>query len=144
MGLLSDRMGRKRAMIIGFSLANLCAIGMMLAKSEGMILGLALVFGATAQLYVLSHAPFMMKLSDDKSRDILFSFSFGMYPLASTAGSFLVGYMPSLFTRWFHLANSAAAYQAVLVCFIILSYLVLVPIAFIREPENHPGTGQCG
>ena len=136
MGLLSDRMGRKRAMILGFALANFAIFAMILGRSETVILAGGLMLGATSQLYVLSQAPFMMKTSDDKSRDILFSLSFGMFPLASTAGNFLAGYMPGLFTHWFHLANSVSAYQAVLFFCVVISFLVLVPIAFIHEPTK--------
>ena len=135
MGLLSDRMGRKRAMLTGFTLANICVIGLILAHSEWAMLALALGWGAAGQLYVLSQAPFMMKVSDDKSRDILFSFSFGMFPLASTLGNFLAGYLPETFTRWFGLATRASAYQSVLMFSVVSSFLVLVPLAFIRDPR---------
>jgi MFS family permease len=144
MGLLSDRMGRKRAMMIGFALANLAIITMILGRSEGVILAGALILGATSQLYVLSQAPFMMKTSDDKSRDVLFSLSYGMFPLASTAGNFLAGYLPGLFTRWFHLASSVSAYQAVLFFCVMTSFLVLVPIAFIHEPKKDPAEQKAG
>jgi MFS family permease len=144
MGLLSDRMGRKRAMIIGFSLANFALIGMVLGRSEAVILVLALILGATSQLYVLSQAPFMMKTSDDKTRDILFSLSYGMFPLASTAGNFLAGYLPGLFTRWFNLATSAGAYQAVLLFCVVSGFLVLVPIAFIPEPKTAAAETNAG
>lgn len=136
MGLLSDRMGRKRAMILGFSLANVAIIGMLLSHTELLIISLALVWGATGQLYFLSHAPFMMKVSDDKSRDVLFSFSFGMFPLASALGSFLAGYLPGAFREAFGIASSASAYQAVLVFSVTASFLVLIPIFLIRETKT--------
>jgi MFS family permease len=136
MGMLSDRMGRKRAMIIGFSLANFAIIGMILGRSETVILASALLLGATSQLYVLSQAPFMMKTSDDKTRDVLFSLSFGMFPLASTAGNFLAGYLPGLFKGWFGISSTSMAYQGVLLFSVLTSFLVLVPIAFIHEPRT--------
>jgi MFS family permease len=141
MGLLSDRLGRKRAMILGFSLANFAIIGMVIAHSETLIVILALLWGVTGQLYMLSHAPFMMKASDDKSRDTLFSWSFGMFPLASTLGTFLAGYLPGLFRASLGI-SSAAAYQAVLIFSVTASFLVLIPIALIREPKTHPAEGQ--
>jgi MFS family permease len=136
MGLLSDRMGRKRAMMLGFAMANFSILAMILGRSEAVILVSALILGGTAQLYVLSQAPFMMKTSDDRTRDVLFSLSYGMFPLANTAGNFLAGYQPGLFRSWFHLANSATAYQAVLLFSVFSSFLVLVPIAFIHEPKT--------
>ena len=136
MGLLSDRMGHKRAMMVGFALANFAIIGMVLAHGEPLMLTLALCFGGASQLYVLSQAPFMMKTSDDRTRDVLFSLSYGMFPLASTLGNFLAGYLPGAFTHWFGLATRASAYQAVLLFSVISSFLVLVPIAFIHESKT--------
>ncbi|KAF0106306.1 MAG: major facilitator transporter [Anaerolineaceae bacterium] len=144
MGLLSDRMGRKRAMMLGFTLANFAIIGMLLSHTEILIIALALVWGAAGQLYFLSHAPFMMKVSDDKSRDILFSFSFAMFPLAGTLGSFLAGYLPGVFRDTFGIATSAAAYQAVLLFSVTASFLVLLPIALIREPKSAPAEKKDG
>jgi MFS family permease len=136
MGLLSDRIGRKRAMMLGFLLSNFGIIAMILARSEWAMLVLALCWGAAGQLYVISQAPFMMKASDDKTRDILFSFSFGMFPLASTLGNIIAGYLPKTFTQLFGLTTSASAYRAVILFSIIASFLVLVPIAFIREQKK--------
>ena len=144
MGLLSDRMGRKRAMILGFALANFAIIGMILVQAEAWKLVLALIFGAVGQLYFLSQAPFMMRASDDRSRDILFSLSFGMFPLASTLGNFLAGYLPGAYTRWFGNGTAISAYQAVLLFCVCTSFLVLVPIFFIREPKSAPVEKQVG
>jgi len=135
MGLLSDRMGRKTAMIIGFSLSCVATTGMVLVHTESWMLVLALVWGAVAQLYYLSQAPFMMKTSDDKSRDALFSLSFGMVPLANTLGNFLAGYLPGAFSRWLGLTNEASAYQAVLIFSMVSSLLTLIPIFLIHEPK---------
>ena len=136
MGLLSDRMGRKPAMIVGFILSNIAIIGMVLVHVESAMLVLALLWGAVGQLYFLSQAPFMMKTSDDKSRDMLFSLSFGMIPLASTLGNFLACYLPGAMSRLFGLTTEASAYRMVLLFSAIISFLVLVPIAFIREPKS--------
>ncbi len=136
LGVLSDRIGRKPSMILGFSVANFAIIAMLLVRNEALMISLGLLWGGFGYLYGLSHAPFMMKVSDDKSRDVLFSFSMGMFPLASTLGSFLAGYLPDFFRNLFGITSSATAYQAVLVFSVTASFLVLVPIAFIREQRS--------
>jgi len=136
MGLLSDRMGRKPAMIVGFLLANFALIGMVLVHVETWMVVLALIWGAIGQLYFLSQAPFMMKTSDDKSRDMLFSLSFGMVPLANTLGNFMAGYLPRAMSQLFGLITEASAYRMVLLFSALISFLVLLPIAFIREPKS--------
>jgi len=134
MGLLSDRIGRKRAMMIGFTLANFGIIGLSLTHSETVMLVLALFWGACSQLYVLSQAPFMMQASDDRTRDVLFSLSMGMFPLASTLGNFLAGYLPGLFSRFLGTPDSPVIYQAVLLTSVISSFAVLIALALIHEP----------
>ncbi len=143
MGLLSDRMGRKRSMILGFVVANFSIFGMILFRSETWKLISALFLGVFSQLYFLSQAPFMMRTSDDKSRDILFSLSYGMFPLASSLGNIIAGYLPETFTRALHLSSGIAAYQAALLASVFSSFLVLVPIFFIHEPKSSR-TDQAG
>jgi MFS family permease len=137
MGMLSDRIGRKRAMILGFTIANASVITMCLVRQPLVMLAMASCLGISGQLYVLSQAPFMMKVSDDASRDLLFSVSFGVIPLANTFGNAVAGLLPGLFGQIFDVdAHSALAYRAVLLTCAISSYLVLLPIALIREPQT--------
>jgi MFS family permease len=60
MGMLSDRIGRKPSMVIGFTFANIGIITMLLVHQPVVMLAMAFVWGAAAQLYVISQAPFMM------------------------------------------------------------------------------------
>ena len=125
-------------MILGFLLANFAIFGMILFQAEAWKLASALVLGIFSQLYFLSQAPFMMRTSDDKSRDVLFSLSYGMFPLASSLGNVIAGYLPETFTKALHLSSSVTAYQAALLASVVSSFLVLVPIFFIHEPKAVP------
>ena len=135
MGLLSDRIGRKRAMIIGFTLSNFGVLGLTLARSETVMLVMALFWGASWQLYVLSQAPFMMQASDDRTRDVLFSLSYGRGPagqhvrqppvrLSARAVQPLPGH-----------SRQPWLYQAVLLTSVITSFAVLIALAFVQEPK---------
>jgi MFS family permease len=65
-----------------------------------------------------------------------------MYPLASTLGNFIAGYMPDAFTTWFHLAGRAEAYRSVLLFSVLSSFIVLIPISLIREPASTAAAGE--
>lgn len=137
MGMLSDRIGRKASMFIGFTFANIGILTMLVVHQPVVMLVMSFLWGGAAQLYVISQAPFMMKVSDDSSRDLLFSLSFGVFPLASTLGNVLAGMLPGFFSRVFNFPiQSAISYQAVLLVSVFASFLVLVPIFLIREPHT--------
>ena len=137
MGLLSDRMGRKRAMLLGFTLGTITPLMLALVHQPALMLVMAFLWGIAGQLYLLSQAPFMMKVSDDTNRVLLFSLSFGMFPLASALGNALAGQLPGVFSRLFGLeSGSAAAYQAVLVTSLISSLAALIPLGLIHEPRT--------
>lgn len=136
MGLLSDKIGRKRAMILGVAVF----IGAMALEvtvySQTLILIAAFVAGGGQMLYFLSQAPFMMKVSDEHNRTLLFSLSFGLVTLSGAIGSAFAGQLPAYFGSWLEVpARSATAYQAVLLSSVGLGLFTLVPLLLIREPR---------
>ena len=137
LGMLSDRIGRKRAMILGMSLYILGAAVEVTAPARGLILGAAFVSGAGQSLFFLSQAPFMMKVSNPQNRTLLFSLNFGLITLAGAVGNMFAGQLPGVFTNLFGFgADSAQAYQAVLLASAAASTLTLIPLALIKEPQS--------
>jgi MFS family permease len=95
---------------------------------------MAFLSGAAGSLYFLSQAPFMMKVSDENSRTLLFSLNFGLVTLAGAVGSLFAGQLPALFGTWLNVpAGSAQAYQAVLLVSVGLSLGTLVPLYLIED-----------
>ena len=82
MGLLSDKIGRKRAMVLGVAIFILAMALEVTVDSPTLILIAAFIAGGGQMLYFLSQAPFMMKVSDEHNRTLLFSLSFGLIRLA--------------------------------------------------------------
>jgi predicted MFS family arabinose efflux permease len=88
-------------------------------------------------LYFLSQAPFMMKVSTEQNRTLLFSLSFGLVTLSGAVGSVFAGQLPALFGGWLDVpARSAVAYQAVLLSSVGLGLFTLVPLLLIKEPPR--------
>jgi MFS family permease len=134
-GLLSDRIGRKRAMLIGVAVVVLSNALQVTAKTPGLILIASFLAGVGGSLYYLSQAPFMMRVSDDENRALLFSLNFGLVTLSGVIGSLFAGALPSFIANWLSVpVNSAQAYQAVLLAAVALGSITLIPLALIHEP----------
>jgi MFS family permease len=138
-GLLSDRIGRKRAMVLGLLLSTLFMAAEVTVASPALILAAAFLSGLAGTLYFLSQAPFMMKVSTPENRTLLFSLNFGLVTLAGALGSVFAGQLPAFFGNVFHVqATSATAYQAVLVVSVLLSVFTLLPLLLLKEPLSAP------
>jgi MFS family permease len=147
MGILSDRIGRRRAMLIGLTVATLAAWALVTANSRVIMVIMSGVMGVANSLYFLSMAPFMIKASGEKERTLLFSLNFGLTTLSGAVGNLLAGQLPTWFGAWLGVgAESAAAYQAVLVASVFGGGLALLPLWFISEvhwpgPSREPAIG---
>lgn len=138
-GMLSDRIGRKRAMLAGVGLSVVCMGLEVTVLDPRLILVMAFLNGTASMLYFLSQAPFMMKVSGKHNRTLLFSLNFGLVTLSGAVGNLFAGQLPSVFGNLLSVApRSAAAYQAVLLLSVSMSLLTLIPLALIREPKLKP------
>jgi MFS family permease len=95
-GVLSDRLGRKKAMIIGTLAGALLSTLRALTMSGPALLSLSFLGGIASTIYVLSAAPFMMENSRPEERTHLFSASFAVMLAAGIVGNLAAGELPGL------------------------------------------------
>lgn len=134
LGMLADRIGARRAMLIGLGVATVAAWVLVASPSPEVMIAASLVMGAANTLYYLSMAPFMMKSSGEHERTLLFSLNFGLTTISGAVGNTLAGQLPSWFAAWLGVsAESAAAYQAVLLASVLGGGLSVLPMWLIRE-----------
>ena len=147
MGIVSDRIGRRRAMLIGLGVATLGAWGLITARTPTVMMAMSAMMGVANSLYFLSMAPFMMRASNDKERTLLFSLNFGLTTISGAVGSLIAGQLPAwVAARIGAGAESPEAYQAVLLASVVGGGLGLIPIWLIREvqwpgPRQQPPIG---
>jgi len=147
MGILSDRIGRRRAMLIGLSVNALTAWALISTEAKEIMVLMAAINGVANSLYFLSMAPFMMHASSEKERTLLFSLNFGLMTISGAVGNLLAGQLPAWFGQWLGVgAESHQAYQAVLLASVFAGALALIPVWLIHEvrwpgPRREPPVG---
>jgi len=137
LGALSDRIGRKPALLLGMAGVMVSSALIVTVVDPTMILVMSFLSGISFTLFYLSQAPFMMKVSNRETRTLLFSLNFGLMTLSGAVGSLFAGQLPAIFGSILDVpARSAQAYQAVLLVSVLLSGLTLIPLAMIKEPHT--------
>lgn len=138
LGMLSDRIGRKLALLLGLTFYTF-GMGMQLfVGSELLLISMAFLGGIGQSLYYISQAPFMMKVTNAENRALLFSLNFGVSTLAGALGNIFAGQMPAWFGSLLKVpATSAEAYQAVLLVSVVLGCFALLPIFLLKEPKRN-------
>ncbi|HTX79607.1 MAG TPA: MFS transporter, partial [Longilinea sp.] len=135
LGMLSDRIGRRTAMLLGIAINMLGSLLIVLSKTPDLLVAASFLAGIGSTLYVNSQAPFMMKASNASNRALLFSLSFGLNTLSGAVGNLFAGTLPAFFGGFFHVAaDSALAYQMVLIGSVVLGSCSMIPVFFIKEP----------
>ncbi len=138
-GRLSDRIGRKPALILGIVFTSVALIGQISFQQPALIIGMSALVGLFNMFIIVSLSPLMMKLSTESNRTLLFSLSFGLQTLAGAFGSIFAGQLPGLFGRLFNVgATSAIAYQAVLITTVLIGTTALIPLGLMNEPKATP------
>lgn len=134
MGMLSDRIGRRRAMQLGLITLSLGYFLEVVMPSPALILIAGFIGGMGSALYLNSQAPFMMKASDEETRTLLFSLSSGIVTLSGAVGSLVAGQLPQLlsvmtgFTR-----DGVEVLRIIMIIAVALGTISLIPITMIHE-----------
>jgi len=143
LGMLSDRIGRRPAMLIGLAFSTL-AMGLQLfIEVKTLLLVVAFLGGLGNSLYFISQAPFMMKVTNPNNRSLMFSLNFGLNTLAGAVGNLFAGQMPGWFGGLLQIpVDSAQAYQMVLLVSVVLGFFALIPIFILKEPVKEQAPDQ--
>ncbi len=137
LGLLSDRIGRRKSMLIGLVVGF---IGMLLEirlLNPYLIFLFGLVQGAGIMLYRVAQPPFIMAATKQENQAMVFSLNFGLLTMAGMIGNLVAGQVPGLLEKGFGLARgSAESYQWVITGGILIAATSLIPILLLREPKQ--------
>lgn len=137
LGVLSDRIGRKQALILGNILA-VTGSSIVLVSSIGVVILAALfLLGIGEALVIVSEAPLIYRLSEPENRNTLFSLNYGMATLSGVIGSVVSGQLPFLGEKLLGvIPGTVSSYQGVLGVMVLFYLTAFIPLFSIKVPES--------
>ncbi|MGB9776760.1 MAG: MFS transporter [Anaerolineae bacterium] len=139
MGVLVDRLGRQRAMLVGAVLSVFATLLLTLPSADWPLLVAAVFYGAGNALFMASGPAFMAENATEDERPTLFSLQSGLSLLLGFLGSALGGSLPALFGALLRVhPESVTAYRATLLTAEGMMAFALIPLLMIREERSRP------
>ena len=133
-GLIADRIGRRRAMIIGLLGVILSQLGVSVFTQGPLIALSRTLYGIVGPLFYTSIAPFLIENSTGEQRSILFTLDSSLMNLTSFFVMAAGGYLPRLFAAVLDVGpESAPAYRGAMVTSTATMALTLLPILWLRD-----------
>ncbi|MCB8921937.1 MAG: MFS transporter [Ardenticatenaceae bacterium] len=141
-GYVSDRLGRKPALLIASLATSLAVGGMVIWPTVLSFYAMNVIMGMAQSLAGVTFGPFLMENSGEEERTYLFSFSLGLQTIAGFAGNWLGGQMPTWMGSLVNVgATSATAYGWSVTAVTFISLFALLPIFLLRiRPKSNDGT----
>jgi len=136
-GLIGDRIGRKRALVIGLIGMVLCRFGTVASSLGWVIIAFSMLYGVFDALFITSTPPFLMENSTAKERTVLFTVNAGLRSLVSFIAIIGGGYLPRLYGAVLGVGQeSVSAYRAAMLTAVSVFVLGLVPLLRLKEREK--------
>jgi MFS family permease len=133
-GLIADRIGRKRAMLVGLAGLLITHLGIAFVRQGWAIIGFFVLYGLLAPLLYASIAPFLTENSTPQERAILFTLDSSLMNLAWSISTVGGGYLPGLLAPLLDVGpESTLAYRTVLLLGGAGLSVSFVPLLLIRE-----------
>jgi len=132
-GYVSDRLGRKPALLIASLATSLAVGGMVIWPTVPGFYVMNVIMGLAQSLAGVTFGPFLMENSGEEERTYLFSFSLGLQTIAGFAGNWLGGQLPTWMGRLVDAGpTSTTAYGWAVTAVTLISFFAIIPILLLR------------
>jgi len=138
-GLLCERVGSKKALLIGL-MANFISLIQIVALRPTILLLASLTSGLIGTVGWVASVPFMMENSRKEEHTHLFSVNWASMIIMGVIGSYIGGVMPDSFNSLLGLSTgpeigSVIGYRIALAVSVILALVAAFPILLIKESK---------
>lgn len=136
-GLLGDRIGYKRALLLGLGLMLVSILGIVnFYEPAGLIL-FGVLGGLGNSLILVINAPFMAANSSEEERTHLFSIQFAVNTFSGFFGYLIGGSLPVLFASLLGVeAEVPVAYRATMLTCAGLIFIACLPLLAVRAQDG--------
>ncbi|MCL7749965.1 MFS transporter [Halalkalibacter alkaliphilus] len=134
-GLMSDKFGRRRIIMIGALFAATSLLLRAVLAGEFLLLAMAFATGLFMAFIQVSSIPLLAENSTEKERVHLFSFNFALIMVANVIGNALGGTLTDLFHVFFRLSMLESVRITLLIGSLIF-FIALLPILKINEEHK--------
>jgi MFS family permease len=135
-GLLCERLGPKKALLIGF-MANFVNLVQIVILQPSILLVASLSSGLIGTVAWVAAAPFMMENSTQEERTYFFSVDWAIMIIMGVIGNYVGGLMPNLLNTFLGLPTGAngspIGYRISLGISMALALTMVIPVLFIKE-----------
>ena len=138
MGALHQKIGSKRILLLAALLGGGSLISMGLTGNKTILVLTNFLFGSSFAILFVMIGPFLTNNSNSQQREKLFSFNFVLMTIARTIGTFLVGFLPTIFIRTIltKRATDLHIYRTILYTLGAIFLLAIIPLSFIKESKK--------
>jgi len=133
-GYLTDRLGRKRALLLSTAVAAGSVAGLTVWRNLPGLYVMNALLGLAQSLSWVTVGPFLMENSREEERTYLFSFHQGAQTIAASAGSWGGGQLPGWLGNALGASGtSSTAYATAIGAIAAASLLGLLPLALLKR-----------
>lgn len=134
-GMLSNRIGHKRTLIMGLVLLVISSVAQTLVTEVAILLFSGFLNGVSLACIVVPLTPLLAENSTERERSHVFSANYANISLATTIGSLIGGELPMIsYFIWSGFASgSVIAYRFALLVGAAIAVIAIVPMLFLKQ-----------
>ena len=137
LGVLTDRIGRKRAVFTGMVILAVSYLGFLMVTDRTMILVTLFLSGIGEALYFVAATPLLTRLTTQTNRVAVFSLRAAFFSFSGVIGSYIGGLMPLWFERLLGIQpGTFGSYRGILLTSFGILLLTLIPVLMIPRRDG--------
>ena len=137
LGVLTDRIGRKRSSLFGLALMSVGFLAFLLTGDKIMILVMLFLSGVGDTLWTVASIPLLTRLTTPLNRVTVFSLQAALFTFSGVVGNVLGGQMPSWLERISNIQpGTIFSYRGILLSSFGMLLITLIPILMIPRGDG--------